>query len=475
MPVRRIGRERESLMFSSEIYKNAVRKYLESMGYSETTDSYTEGHLIDMIFYNREIDPGREFWIEAKASKVGINNKALSTEILKLLRIWIDLKEERRFKLMIFVQDVDKETKWRLAFGEPIDKEFIDEWLSKNKSRISEDYWEIISCAQKDTIYSFFQETEINIAPAYRLEIIAEEKQKKSALSPNRKAKKLLDELERRNNLIEKKNNLILNLVKIKVPEKYLKIKSHCEDINEIWEILSESLSPPFFFDGSNICSFCSEEDLGPLKKVISGDTKYFETHELLSDNPQEFTKLLNYHIDKLLKCKGLRRYGDNTYFSTPITENEDIEERTIRSYTGRERKVVTLVFEINDTSKLYYVYHRAVKVSAKVLWDNIYVQILPKRHFTEDGWTPIEGENKSRLDRKYRNAMYNRSDTYLSWTRFWKYYLFDLPFENPQHSTWFKDFRFEEFEIFPLMGVPQPIDKDQMLLFNYMEESDDD
>jgi len=55
MPVRRIGQKRASLMFSGEIYKNAARKYLESMGYSKTTDSYTEGHLIDMIFYNREI------------------------------------------------------------------------------------------------------------------------------------------------------------------------------------------------------------------------------------------------------------------------------------------------------------------------------------------------------------------------------------------------------------------------------------
>ena len=40
MPLIRIGRERESLTFSGEAFKKAVRLYLESLGYSETTDSY---------------------------------------------------------------------------------------------------------------------------------------------------------------------------------------------------------------------------------------------------------------------------------------------------------------------------------------------------------------------------------------------------------------------------------------------------
>lgn len=75
MPIIRLGRERESLTYTGEAFKSAVRQYLESLGYSQTTDSYIEGHLQDMVFVNRDVDPGRLFYVEAKATKVSLRQK----------------------------------------------------------------------------------------------------------------------------------------------------------------------------------------------------------------------------------------------------------------------------------------------------------------------------------------------------------------------------------------------------------------
>ncbi|MFB0523077.1 MAG: hypothetical protein ACETV1_04865 [Candidatus Bathyarchaeia archaeon] len=42
---------REALTGKSEVYKKAIRSYLESLGFSQTTDSYVEGTLEDMNFH----------------------------------------------------------------------------------------------------------------------------------------------------------------------------------------------------------------------------------------------------------------------------------------------------------------------------------------------------------------------------------------------------------------------------------------
>ncbi len=474
MPIYRIGRERESLMYSGEAYKKAVRRYLESMGYSETTDSYIEGHLPDMIFYNKDIDPGREFWVEAKGTKVTLSNKDFCKEVLKLLRIWLEHDKGRRFKLLIFIQEEPKRQKMDLVFGDLINRKFIREWLNKNKSLISNDDWKFINRSLKKNIYSFFQDIKVFIGPAYKLEIAAEEKLIQSQLSPTRKAKHLLEESERRNHLIETKSNLVINLLRIQLPGNYLKIKTICKNIDEIWDRVSEGIVPPFAFDGKNICTFCSIDEIKTLKPIISGKPEYFKTPELLNSNPQELTKLVNFHIDKIMRCRGLRRYG-YTYFALPFrSETGEIKERRIKSQTGRDRRIVRPIFDIIEKERLYYVYHSAVKVGLKILWGNVYIQILPTRHFTTDGKIPIKGDNKDRLDRKYRNPFYNRSATILSRMRLWKYYLFDRPFNNPQQASWFKDFEFGELESVTLIGIPKSIDKDQKLILDYTEEIDD-
>jgi hypothetical protein len=127
MPIYAIGRERESLTYSGEAYKRAVRKYLESLGYSQTTDSYIEGHFQDMVFVNSSIDPGRVFYVEAKASTVSLSQRDVCKEILSYLLQWLETPREKRFKFMIFVQEVSKRRRWDAIFGSPVDEISIQE------------------------------------------------------------------------------------------------------------------------------------------------------------------------------------------------------------------------------------------------------------------------------------------------------------------------------------------------------------
>ncbi len=50
MAIIRLGKTREATGFTSERYKSAIRKYMESMGYAQLTDSRYEGHVADMVF-----------------------------------------------------------------------------------------------------------------------------------------------------------------------------------------------------------------------------------------------------------------------------------------------------------------------------------------------------------------------------------------------------------------------------------------
>jgi hypothetical protein len=478
MPIYRVGRERESLMYTGEAYKGAVRRFLESMGYSETTDSYIEGHLPDMVFYNKDIDPGREFWVEAKASRIGPSNKAFRKELLSYLRLWLDLGHERNFRFLIFIQEEQKRSRLDPLFGDSIEVEFIDEWLKKGRSLISNDDWNVISNAPSTRIYPFFQETKVWIGPAYKLEIAAEKRAAESKLSPSRKAKELLGESERRNHLIESRSNLAMNFIEIELPKRYLSIASGFKRIEDIWKRTSESIQPPFAFDGKRICTFCSEEDMEPMKNVISGQPRFLKTADLLANNTQELTRLVNFHIDKIARCQGLRKHTFKYYSLPEFTEREEIKARVVKSHTGRNRTITSPVFEeVEDSGsvsrRLYYVFHRAVEIPSSILWGRVCVLILPSFHFTKDGKAPITGINRDRLDRKYRNPVYNRSRTFLSWTRFWKYHIFDRPFSNPTYENWFKDFGFRDLESFQVIGVPKSIDKTQSLMWEYTEETD--
>jgi hypothetical protein len=109
---------REALTGLSEAYKRSVRTYLESLGFSQTTDSITEGTFSDMRFHNPVIEPGREFVIEAKAEKISMQSRKFADELVGYFRLWKSKTPSKRFKFILFCQAVRKPSQWEEMFGE---------------------------------------------------------------------------------------------------------------------------------------------------------------------------------------------------------------------------------------------------------------------------------------------------------------------------------------------------------------------
>lgn len=460
-----IGGEREALTFSGEIHKKAIRNYLESQGFIQTTDSFIEGHLADMVFYNRDISPGREFWIESKATGVSISEKKFSLSILKYLKAWIAFPPEKRFVLWIFPQQVSREKRWKEIF-EQNDSEAVDDWLTTTVSYSTDEDKRFFENIGKNEIYLFFKNSKVTIALASKLNIAAEEKRKTCASSPTRKAASLLSESENRNHLIEEKCVLTTNLLQFEYPEIITKIKTKFLTNDELRDSFSESFIPPYMFNGGSLYSFCDKNEMNFFKDVTVGQTIEIYSKEFLNSNKSEFVRLMNLHIEKYARCRGLRKFSHSIFFfGLKPNENGEFSERKKKSYTGLMNLVSKPMFDKIDNTKLNFVQHRAVVLNTKILWDNSYISILPVWHFTSDGRTAIEGINKDRLDRKYRNPAYNRSDAHLRMTNFWKFCLFEEKFENPLYAAWFKNFKFLGLESFTLRGIPRSIDKKQSVL----------
>jgi len=118
MAIKFLYGRRESLTGKAEAYKKGVRAYLESLGYSQTTDSIVEGTFEDMVFYNPTIAPGRRFVIEAKAENLSLKSKILARELVQYFRLWRSRESKDRFKFMLFVQAVKRPNEWELLFSE---------------------------------------------------------------------------------------------------------------------------------------------------------------------------------------------------------------------------------------------------------------------------------------------------------------------------------------------------------------------
>ena len=78
MPIIRLGRQRESIMTGSELYKKKVTNYLEARGFYVEKDSSTEGIFADLLLKKKNDD--KEYWLETKSTIVDINDRARAHE-----------------------------------------------------------------------------------------------------------------------------------------------------------------------------------------------------------------------------------------------------------------------------------------------------------------------------------------------------------------------------------------------------------
>lgn len=449
MSIYSIGKSRESLNFTSEEYKKYIRKYMESMGFCQMTDSFVEGHRSDMIFVNPKLSIDKLFYVESKATRLTVNNQDFARELLEYFVEWLNLNDYK-FNLYLFVKQLANKKDFSKLF-ENYDDAYIKKWVNKHKKRLPIDKQKIIEKANDNDILKFFSQVILYEGDIEKLRSAIEKKKTDSILSIDRQAKKLLQETQRRIKPIQQKNILFTNLVSFSPPTVFFMGHSKVKTRKEIFQYFENAgkAIPPFTIDPESqyLYTFCPLDSNNNLTEIIDG--KIMQDYFNESRDPRFRIWLINEHFKRMFFKKGLRRVSDSSiYFFECFKDGDRYNDRTCPNYTGDEKVVSHPYYKLDkdgkETSELNFIYHHAANISPKIIWNKYYARIIPVKIYTNDGHTPIEGLSKDIIDRLFRTSLYNRSQNKLYEIKFWAYHLFQsMNYTDPE--PWFSDFKFND------------------------------
>lgn len=467
---------RESLVGKAEAYKKSVRVYLESFGYSQTTDSIIEGTLADMVFYNPTIAPGRKFLIEAKAENIALKSRKLAKELVKYFRLWQAHENKGTFKFILFAQSVKRPTEWESLFSETKNILPGNRWCNWYNSNCLEEGEDPLDFQDKKDVTRFFAESEVKVGNNVQLELAASEKESKSASSVSRIAETLLKIVNKRRAPIMSKSMLIMNILPIKVPDHYYTCGSTASSKTEIYEGLKGKLIPPFIWrkDGS-MMSFAKFDEDNPLYGYIKGTVSTCKTKELQVQNPPLCSELVNIHLRRIIWNKGV--YRDEEIFYFPMRDKSK-ERRIELDQSGKKRWVVKKLVFTKDTEfakkgETNFFFHRALELGTPTYWETSYVELTPRKYFTRDGETPLEGDIRARIDAKFRNPYYDRSKSRIGLMKFWKFILFESKSYQIPPEKWFDAFQFGDFIKEQVSWSPKVIGREQTRLWDFSRDDD--
>ena len=480
MTIHSIGKTRESLNWSSENYKEAIREYLDTEGYSQISDSFIEGNLADMVFINPSLSVGEKTLVESKATSISSADEKLALEVVKYLVEWLKLDPQERFKFFIFTKSVTKKVEFKKHYGSDCGKKSVQSLISIAKEKLDESSQEIIETADFKDVFNFFRKIEIWEATYEVLKAAAASKRKYSKLSLEGYAKNLITEVTRRAQPIQKKTTLISNLVELTPPTVYYGLRLKFSDSKSIYRHYDEmgKQIPPFLLGKDDlIYTFHDLKTENPFSDTAKGEPIEIELDE--AENRQFIVWLINQHLRRLFYLKGIRRAPDsNIFFFEPLKdESGELEKRVCINQHGKEKEVTIPYYkgEEGQEKTLNFVFHHAIEASAKMYWDRWFLELRPRKEYSSDGIHLYEGDTKSAIDNKFRNPIFNRSSNRLSSIRFWRYYLLESEFDGAENEKWFRNFSFGELWETTFGWKPEIPPSNQALLEEYGEEEDDE
>ena len=478
MTIHSIGKTRESLNWSSENYKEAIREYLDTEGYSQISDSFIEGDLADMVFINPSLAVGEKTLVESKATTIGSSDEKLTLEVVKYLVEWLKLDPQERFKFFIFAKGITKKGEFKKYYGSNCSKKSVQGLIDRVQGKLDKNGQEIIETADLEEIFSFFRKIEIWEGTYEVLKAAAASKKKYSKLSLEGYANNLITEVTRRSQPIQKKTTLVSNLVEFTPPKVYYGLKVKYTDSKSIYKHYNDMGKhvPPFLIGRNDLVyTFHDLKFENPFADIAEGDPIEIELDE--GKNDQYIVWLINQHLRRLFFLKGIRRTPDsNIFFFEPLRdESGKLETRVCINQHGKEKEV-TIPYYIGEEDQektLNFVFHHAVEATAKKYWDRWFIELWPRKEYSPDGIHLFVGDTKSAIDNKFRNPLFNRSSNRLSSIRFWRYYLLESEFDGTESEKWLRNFRFGNFweTIFGWKPVTNP--SNQALLEEYGDEDE--
>jgi hypothetical protein len=483
----RFGKERESTTWSSEEYKDSIRKYMETEGFSMSHNSFTDGTQVDMIF-EPFLETGRRAWVEAKNAEIGVNDPDFQREVVGYLATWLQMPPRDRFEFRLFIRKMSGAKNWDKLFGGKSSPNDIIEWIKKAlKTCDNPVVSEAIQSKQIDVI-NFFSTVYAYEGDKWIIDSVREEKEDTSALGTRRLAEREDKEMMKRCQLGTKRATYVSNLVPLTIPRYFFLMKVEEGSMEEIRDRLKGIHLPPFVITGSEILTLDLPDHLDLFSPAKVQDARRVPKEKLEIAYEYELTRLLNICISRIITNKGgLRKEDERRYvFYFPINDGSNgLEPFTIPSSSGRDVTISSPITKRPDSSteeglsssasvgKLNHCFHKGLDARIARYWDKYFILIKLRRVFTSNGYEPIEGDHASRLDAKYRTPNYNRGEAQLSVLNAYAHFLFSQRSRDKNSPIWIDQFKFDKTLSIESDHSPVLIEVGQSTL-DMLDEEDD-
>ena len=427
VPIWQIGKRREALTGNSEVYKKQVTRYLRKRGYYVKASSEVEGIFADCILTKK--DEAREYWLEAKATRISLGETKMLAQLGKYLAEYAKRSPANRFRMIIACYSITNPILFEQLF-EHLESKTIEKLririaeASKLKAKV------IITRASQKDIRMFFEETIVIVANPHELKL-AEEK-----ISPSVPVTPTLSDAEYAGEILKKfgdikpsqaKDLICLNLFELSLPKKLFIGKTPYRTAKSMFHEKPRVIFPSFLLEKGKLYSFQKMRKNSVLGEFVDPEpVAEIDVEEFDKDKNGEriVVRMLNLWIRN--ECRRMGLWFDTRTQAYYLPKKGGDENPITAVWKPRSRfSKRELTKPMMTDGKINYWVHRAAEIFARKFWGAYYMQIRPRWLFSSDGIYLFEGPRADRLDRAFRKSIYNRNLNQLYDVLFWFRYIF--------------------------------------------------
>ena len=427
MPLWRLGKLRESLTVSSEVYKKQVLRYLAGRDFYLKAGSDVEATFADSILTRKE--EKREYWLEAKDTAVSLGDSSFLQQLAKYLAEYLSRTPDNRFRMILACSRIVNLSLFEKVYDR-LELEAINAVAGKMLESSEPDVRPILANADPGSIRRFFEDTIVIDADLKGLET-AQEKIKptpptKPSLPEAEYAAKIVAEFGDISPL-EGPDEISLNLFRLELPSKIYLGRTSYPTVDDIFAEKPSVSFPAFDLENGQICSFDEYTKGNPLSSFVVPDSvTSIDLAKFVENENSERTviKILNRWIRQRCRKMGLV-FDDRTkaYYYPKGANGEGLVTAKWKPKSKESERELTKPMKSHD--KINFWVHRGALISAKTFWGEYYVQIRPRFLFSSDGANLFDGNKADRLDRSFRKSKYSHNLNQLYDARFWHRHVF--------------------------------------------------
>jgi hypothetical protein len=422
-----MGKLRESLTLSSEVYMKQVLNYLSGRHYYLKAGADVEATLADAILTRK--GETREYWLEVKETAVSLGDSSFLSQLAKYLAEYLSRTAENRFRMILACYRIVNAPLFESVYNR-LELEAISTLVEKMREVAEPNARAVLMDASSEDTKKFFEETIVIEASLKDLEI-AQEK-----IKPTPPAQPSLPEAEYATKIMAEfgdisplrgSDKIYLNLFCLEVPGRIYVGETLYRRADDIFSESPGISFPIFDLTGSRIYSFDDYKEGNPLSSFIIPDSVTsidLATFITTRDNEQIIKKILNRWIRRRCRRAGLESDPRSGAYYYPRSDEGD-GCVTARWKPRLKHSVRELTKPMENEGRINFWVHRGAVVSAKNFWGRYYVQIRPRFLFSSDGMNLLEGEKADKLDRNFRKSIYGRNLNRMYDVLFWYRHIF--------------------------------------------------